>query len=287
MYVYVMYNKDNQVLYVGQTKNMKYRMTQHFGSQAEEWKKEVDKIKYMNCFNEVDMNIYEIYLISKLKPKYNKSFVFDTETILNLPYSLKEYFFFNNTSLNDDDITTKEEKDKFKKLIVLYKDKGKSRMNTNYDNKAKENVTPFHKGEHLLSYSWYDKNRVGRTRIFKNTYNFLRTGVAKKISWTGTFSPEDSDDIPESTSYRLNSTKDYNFRDGIDYTKINVLAYIDNNIVYDESGSVNKYLSIVPLITFLKRSSLEVNEEIHLYLPSLRMRELLKEYLEGNIKPNK
>lgn len=53
MNVYVMYNKNKEVLYVGQTKNMNIRMSQHFGSQKEDWKKDVYKIKYMDCLNEV------------------------------------------------------------------------------------------------------------------------------------------------------------------------------------------------------------------------------------------
>ena len=63
MYVYVMYNDKNEVLYVGKTINIESRMRQHFGKDAEEWKMEVKNIKYMNCFTEIDMSIYEIYLI--------------------------------------------------------------------------------------------------------------------------------------------------------------------------------------------------------------------------------
>ena len=40
MYVYVMYDKVGNVLYVGKTRDMKMRMAQHFGKEAEEWKSE-------------------------------------------------------------------------------------------------------------------------------------------------------------------------------------------------------------------------------------------------------
>ena len=72
MFVYVMYDKDDQVLYVGKTKDMYNRMSQHFGVCREDWKDEVYKMKVAKFNNEVDMSIAEIYFINKFRPKYNK-----------------------------------------------------------------------------------------------------------------------------------------------------------------------------------------------------------------------
>ena len=49
MYVYVMYDENETVLYVGKTKDMKMRMTQHFKFNNEDWKDDVTNIKYITC----------------------------------------------------------------------------------------------------------------------------------------------------------------------------------------------------------------------------------------------
>lgn len=49
MYVYVMYDENETVLYVGETKDMKMRMTQYFKFNNEDWKDDVTNIKYITC----------------------------------------------------------------------------------------------------------------------------------------------------------------------------------------------------------------------------------------------
>ena len=132
MYVYVMYNDKNEVLYVGKTINIESRMRQHFGKDAEEWKMEVKNIKYMNCFTEIDMSIYEIYLINVLKPKYNKALLFSGDTNLNLHYNLIDY----NIKTGDFVLLSTEEKRKFKNLITIVDDE---KYNTNFYNRKNLN----------------------------------------------------------------------------------------------------------------------------------------------------
>lgn len=285
MNVYVMYGKNKEVLYVGQTRNMKLRMAQHFGSQREKWKSEVVKIEYMNCYNEVDMNIYEIYLINKLKPKYNKSFVYDCDTLLHLPYELKVYSFDNIVEeKNYEDTLTEEQKNSFRKLILLYQNKGKSKMNTNYDENAKEEVSTFHSGLNLLTHSWYKKNKNGRSRVLKNVHQICKNGKAKKSSWSGIVDA-DKGGLSGSELIFLNRYKNYTYQEDVDISEVTTLCYIDNNIVYNDKGELDEYLCVLPLILFLKRSALSVGKEVNLYLPSARMRRLLQNYLEGKILP--
>lgn len=283
MNVYVMYGKNEEILYVGQTRNMKIRMKQHFGAQREEWKSEVIKIKYMDCHNEVDMNIYELYLINKLKPKYNKGHAYECNTQLNLPYRLRTYNFNNMIDeFLHEEVLTKEEKESFKKLISIYKNTGKSKKNTNYDEEAKEKITPFHSGLNLLTYSWYNKNREGRTKILKNVQELCKLGKAKKSTWSGSVDIEKAN-LKQYEINNLRNSKDYNYQEGVDYHKVKLLCYIDNNIIYNSDGKVDDYLSVLPLIHFLKRSALSIGEEVFLYLPSVRMRKLLQDYLDDNL----
>lgn len=69
--VYLFYNKDNKIIYVGKTKRpMDQRMKEHFGSHGHlsvEILKQVEYIKYYEFFTEQDMDKAEAYLIKKYK----------------------------------------------------------------------------------------------------------------------------------------------------------------------------------------------------------------------------
>jgi len=69
-YIYKHLNKDNEVIYVGLTTNMKTRQSNHLSTS--DWKNEIDRIEYCDAKNEKTMKNLEIYFINKLMPKYNK-----------------------------------------------------------------------------------------------------------------------------------------------------------------------------------------------------------------------
>ena len=112
-YVYVMYDENENVLYVGKTTSMKRRMYQHFKVDFEDWKLDVKYIKYMMLKTEIDMSIYEIFLINKLKPKYNTSLRFKGETSINLRYTLIPYNY--NYNYNKYSVISKEDAINMKK----------------------------------------------------------------------------------------------------------------------------------------------------------------------------
>ncbi len=64
--------EGSDVVYLGKTTALTDRLNSHFKKQHPEWKGVVDKIEICKFENEADMNIQEIYQISKLKPKFNK-----------------------------------------------------------------------------------------------------------------------------------------------------------------------------------------------------------------------
>lgn len=95
-YIYKFLNKNNQLIYIGKTIEVKRRYFQHLHEGG--WKKsEISKILYAECLSKSDMNIYEYYYINKLKPLYNKSLVnIDMPTIILPELEFKPYYFSKN-----------------------------------------------------------------------------------------------------------------------------------------------------------------------------------------------
>lgn len=80
--IYRFLNENNEIVYVGKTTNIKNRMYQHFisgGHLRQEQYNQVVKIEYIECKNEADMSIKEIYFINKYKPKFNISDLYKGE----------------------------------------------------------------------------------------------------------------------------------------------------------------------------------------------------------------
>lgn len=75
--VYKFEDASGTVLYIGKSKRLPYRLSQHFspseiGKSEQKWKNKVAKVSYIILNNRSDMHIAEMYLIAKLNPLYNK-----------------------------------------------------------------------------------------------------------------------------------------------------------------------------------------------------------------------
>lgn len=73
-YVYRFKNEENEIIYVGKTKDLKQRIRTHFGKQGhlpKECYEEVRKIEFLTFENESLMGIKELYYIAKFQPRYN------------------------------------------------------------------------------------------------------------------------------------------------------------------------------------------------------------------------
>lgn len=73
-YVYRFKNEENEIIYVGKTKNLEQRIRTHFGKQGhlpKECYEEVRKIEFLVFEKESLMGIKELYYIAKFQPKYN------------------------------------------------------------------------------------------------------------------------------------------------------------------------------------------------------------------------
>lgn len=73
-YVYRLLDKNNNILYVGKSKRLKQRISQHLGKGSNldpECVDRIAKVQYLIFTNECDMCLYEIYLINLYQPQYN------------------------------------------------------------------------------------------------------------------------------------------------------------------------------------------------------------------------
>ena len=69
-YIYLFYNNNNIVIYVGHTQNIANRMSKHI-EESPFW----EEVSYIMCAETLNLNSladYERYYIQKYKPKYNK-----------------------------------------------------------------------------------------------------------------------------------------------------------------------------------------------------------------------
>jgi excinuclease UvrABC nuclease subunit len=101
-YVYMMFNKKNKVVYVGQTENMDKRMQSHgifiddddlYLNQSRyentiipvNHLSEIKSVKYAKVDNKYLSSVYEIQLIVKHMPIYNTQYKFNTSKLFDLP----------------------------------------------------------------------------------------------------------------------------------------------------------------------------------------------------------
>ena len=103
-YVYKHLDKNNNVLYVRKTNNLKRRLTEHITNQ--EWASEIDSLYYAICRDDFEQRTYENYYIIKSNPKYNKQDKsFSTHIILP---DLKWQKFEDVDSLEKDEVLKKK-----------------------------------------------------------------------------------------------------------------------------------------------------------------------------------
>lgn len=74
--VYIFYDKNNKIIYIGKSKNLKRRVSSYFAKNIDSYKtkklvKQISDIKFICVDNENDAFLLEDVLIKKHKPKYN------------------------------------------------------------------------------------------------------------------------------------------------------------------------------------------------------------------------
>lgn len=187
-----------------------------------------------------------------------------------------------------------------KELLDIYEDSGKSKLNSNYANKI-TNTT-------LSSTYLKNMNSDGYDRLKKNIHTFFKNNCKCKttdIFWTTltAIAPKIKGEfntyrVSKNINYRLSYDKgkcnfiSHNIRATNDYGNRRYCAYVynrfmhpiekaffeDNNVVVDED-----LLALSDLIQWLFRGSIRNGVTMKVYIPSIRMRNLLKKYLKYEI----
>lgn len=98
-YVYKFVDKNEDILYVGKTKNLKTRVQSHI--REKNWIEEGCRIYIAEVISQTDMDIYELYYINKLKPIHNVANAYDSEFSIEL----NELNFKHYQTVSEKDLT--------------------------------------------------------------------------------------------------------------------------------------------------------------------------------------
>lgn len=207
---------------------------------------------------------------------FNIKYVYKSVRYIDNEFKLIDYIDYNH-----------EDKDNLKELINIYDGK----LNNIGDKKFS------------LSSSWLKnpKNEEQLNKLKNNTYNYFRNilnSKAKFNMWT-TILGQTNDDKSVAKVKTLLSRERYskgfvscNCRATNIYSHKNCIAYLlnrylnpfDKGFFEDKGIIINEDLwTLSELIQFIWRSAIRNNEPIYIYLPSERMRELLKDYIDNKL----
>lgn len=106
--VYRFINKNNEIIYIGQAKNLKNRLNNH-NHLPKECYEEIERIEYIEFETEDDMGFAEKYFISKNKPKYNVANKNKDITVIIEEFEKKEWIKLEKQENNDNKINIFED----------------------------------------------------------------------------------------------------------------------------------------------------------------------------------
>lgn len=192
-----------------------------------------------------------------------------------------EYLYVKDFKFTDEP-QTYDVQEKYSKLINIY---------------DKNNLNDIGADKFALSKAWYEKNSntILATVLKNNVSNYFRNVVKTKADnciWT-TF--KDYRPVCSGKGF-ANSFVALNMRATNEYRNRENVAYLANKFMnpflknffgnYDIKVDEDAY-ALSELIQFIFRSRLRCNEPINLYIPSKRMRDLLCDWLNVDLKNNK
>lgn len=124
--VYFIYNKNKELLYVGESVNLNIRIKEHFSGRTNTWDiyHNFKYIKYIEIVDITLLSIYETYYINLYKPKLNLSKVFSYKSErYNPKYNIKFSEFVNLEHMIRYEIAKIFVEKKFKVSELLYEKK--------------------------------------------------------------------------------------------------------------------------------------------------------------------
>ena len=283
-YVYRFLNKDNIITYVGRTVDLYKRFLQH-----DHLTDEVSKIEYIECDSEAEMAWKEIYYINLYYNELttNISDVYLGGKMKDIGLNDKWINYKYQYQLKNKEFGTLE---KYKKYVIEV-------PNYNYKNLIHivehEKLNAIGSDKYAITQKWFNDHRYDGLvdQLRKCVVNFFRNLTPKGKSnsthnnlWT---TYEEFEETIKGKGFgrafvglSSNTEKDYSDRIYLAYLANNFYpASIQNNFEVDE----NQY-ALTKLLQFMFKSALSKGEEIWIYIPSKRIRNLLEEWIKKNLK---
>lgn len=189
-------------------------------------------------------------------------------------------------------VVTKDEKGNYQLINHAYQEA--------YDKQSIKSLINIYEGklneigeENSLSKTWYtrDKNALLVDKMKQNLYTYFRNNVktpSKVNMWT-CFKDDKSRLKGKGYSkgfvaHNARATNDYQDKESLAYTINRYMQPYKKNFFTSHGVAVNEDMyALSELIQWIWRSRIRKGEHINLYIPSKRMRKLLKEYLNSNL----
>lgn len=271
-YVYRFKDKDNNILYVGRTINLKQRFVQH-----DHLTSDVVKIEYTVCNTYADMVWKEIYYINYFHNNLmtNDKDVYDKVTDLKLYDIWREY--------NPKDFSVIENAYEIHNECTKILD---NIPNIDYQNLIHiiEDIklNDIGKNQYSLSSTWFQNiTEQDKKKLKNNIVNFVRNkchAPSSTVSWR-VYSKNQKDVSDKGYSKGYYSIFDVNCH----REEKTCLVYIENNfapqVLKDELKITDDEYALCRMLTFLFDSALYYGKPINVYMPSARMRAILKEWI--------
>lgn len=169
----------------------------------------------------------------------------------------------------------KDERAKYRKLINIYEGK----------------MNDIGERENALSKTWYNRNSAKLCQLKKNLANFfinIAKAKSEQIMWTTFMDYQNKlkgkGYTKSFTSWTLRATNDYDDRTVLAYTINRYLHPVEGAFFTERDIEVDQELvALTDLLQWIFRSAIRKGEEVMLYIPSRRMRTLLRMWLEGEM----
>lgn len=158
-----------------------------------------------------------------------------------------------------------------------------------------EKLNSIGKGKYSLSYSWYNKSHESYLEVLRNNItNFFRNKMkakSKEILWT-TFLGEDEKWRKKIQNAGYQSKRCFapiNSRATNEYSDRKYVSYVVNRFMnpYLKNFFINRGIKVdedifalSEMLQFIFRSAIRKDENIHIYMPSKRMRDLLEDWIK-------
>ena len=264
-------------MYVGRTTNLTRRYLNH-----PHLTDDIKRIEYIECKTAADMAWKEIYYINFFANEFttNDADLYQggvTDLHLNDEWKLydrsaSKYIFDKERIINNQKLTTNPELiSKIDLIHIIDHDK----------------LNSIGEDKYALSKKWfYDKNKNLLEKLGKHTTNYFHNICKAKSAdclWT-TF--DETKSLINGQCFRkgfISLNNDEDLTDRIYLAFLCNLFYPTNDNI---EGIAESNYALSEMLQFIWRSAIRDGKEIWIYVPSIRMRNLLKQWIKENLPQN-